>query len=61
MKKIKVLIITGTMNLGGIENQMMHLLRNADPNLFQIDFTTTISDPYYRNEIESLPLLLSFI
>lgn len=49
-----MLIITGTMNVGGIENQMMHLLRNADKDQFQIDFTSTISDAYYRSEIEAL-------
>lgn len=54
MKKIKVLIITGTMNMGGIENQLMHLLRNSDPTKFQIDFTSTLKDPYYRSEIEAL-------
>ena len=54
MKKTKVLIITGTMNMGGIENQLMHLLRNADPKEFQIDFTSTLENPYYRDEIESL-------
>ena len=54
MNPIKVLILTGSMNLGGIETQMMHLLRNADPNHFQIDFTSTLPDPYYRREIEGL-------
>ena len=54
MKKIKVLIIAGTMGVGGIENQMMHLLRNADKEKFQIDFTSTIPDAYYRKEIEAL-------
>lgn len=54
MKKIKVLIITGTMHVGGIENQLMHLLRNADREKFQIDFTSTMPEAYYRKEIESL-------
>ena len=54
MKKIKVLIIAGTMHVGGIENQLMHLLRNADPEKFQIDFTSTMPEAYYRQEIESL-------
>ena len=51
---IKVLILTGSMNIGGIENQLMHLLRQADKTKFQIDFTTTADQPYYRDEIESL-------
>lgn len=54
MNKIKVLIVAGAMDVGGIENQLMHLLRNADKNRFQIDFTTTMDDPHYRSEIEQL-------
>lgn len=42
------------MDVGGIENQLMHLIRNADKNKFQIDFTTTMDDPFYKKEIESL-------
>lgn len=54
MKKCKVLIITGTMDVGGIENQLMHLLRNADGEKYQIDFTSTMQNAYYREEIERL-------
>lgn len=54
MKKIKVLIIAGAMDVGGIENQLMHLLRNADKERFRIDFTTTMEHPFYRDEIEAL-------
>lgn len=54
MKKIRVLMVAGTMDLGGIENQLMHLLRNADKDQFQFDFTSTLADPYYRREIQSL-------
>ena len=54
MEKIKVLVITGTMNVGGIENQLMHLLRQADKEKFRIDFTTTVDHPFYGDEILSL-------
>lgn len=54
MKKIKVLMIAGAMDVGGLENQLMHLLRNADKEKFQIDFTSTIPNAYYREEIEAL-------
>lgn len=54
MKKIKVLIVAGAMNVGGIENQLMHLLRQADKEKFQIDFTTTDAHPFYQEEMESL-------
>ena len=52
--KYKILIVAGTMNVGGLENQLMHLLRMADKEKYQIDFTTTVSEPFYRDEIESL-------
>lgn len=51
---IRVLLVAGAMDVGGIENQLMHLLRNADPEKFQIDFTTTMDAPFYQNEIEAL-------
>lgn len=54
MDLVRVLIVAGTMNVGGIENQLMHLLRQADKAEFQIDFTTTESHPFYRDEIETL-------
>lgn len=54
MKKIKVLIVAGSMHVGGIENQLMHLLRNADKDRFQIDFTSDMPDAFYRDEIERL-------
>lgn len=54
MEKIKVLIVTATMNAGGLENQLMHLLRNADKEKFQIDFSSKVDESYYRKEIESL-------
>lgn len=54
MEKIKVLIVAGAMDVGGIENQLMHLLRKADKEKFQIDFTTTVDHPFYGDEIEAL-------
>ena len=54
MEKVKVLIVAGVMGVGGIENQLMHLLRKADKSKFQIDFTTTADHPYYEDEIISL-------
>ena len=54
MEKIKVLVVTATMNAGGLENQLMHLLRNADKETFQIDFSSKVEDSYYRKEIEDL-------
>lgn len=54
MKKIRVLIVSGNMDVGGIENQLMHLLRNADKNKLQIDFTTNMEHPFYEDEIIAL-------
>lgn len=42
------------MHIGGIENQLMHLLRNADKDKFRIDYTSKRPDAYYREEIEAL-------
>ena len=53
MKKIKVLIIAGAMDVGGVENQLMHLLRQADQSKFEIHFTTTKDHPFYMDEILS--------
>ncbi len=47
-------MVAGSMHVGGIQNQLMHLARNADKNKFQIDFTSTMKDAFYRKEIESL-------
>lgn len=54
MNRITILIIAGAMNVGGIENQLMHLLRKADKDSFHIDFTTTVNNPFYEEEILSL-------
>ena len=51
---VRVLIVAGAMNVGGTENQLMHLLRQADKDCFQIDFTTTAAHPFYQDEIEAL-------
>ena len=54
MDKIKILIVAGAMDVGGIENQLMHLLRRADKSKFQIDFTSTDPNAYYLAEIRAL-------
>ena len=54
MEKTRVLIVAGAMNVGGIENQLMHLLRQADKSRFQIDFTTTEEHPFYQDEMNAL-------
>ncbi len=54
MKKVRVLVKADTMNMGGLENQLMHLLRKSDKNQFQIDFACGDPNAYYRDEIEAL-------
>lgn len=54
MKKIRVLMVGGTMNVGGQENQIMNVLRYADKEKYQIDYTSTVKDAFFRPEIESL-------
>lgn len=54
MHIIKVLIVAGDMSTGGLENQLVHLLRKADKEKFQIDYTSTVEHCDYQDEIESL-------
>lgn len=54
MRKVKVLMVAGTMNVGGQENQIMNVLRYADREQFQIDYTSTVQEAFYRQEIEAL-------
>lgn len=54
MKKLKVLMVAGSMHVGGLENQLMHLVRNVDKERFQVDFTSDKPDAFYRDEIEAL-------
>lgn len=51
---IKVLMFASDMDVGGIENQLMHLLRQADKKQFHIDFVTAMDAPLYKQEIEAL-------
>lgn len=53
-KSIKVLMFASDMDVGGIENQLMHLLRQAEKKQFHIDFTTAMDAPLYKPEIEAL-------
>ena len=54
--KIRVLQITGTMNMGGQETFIMNLFRNIDRDKFEFDFA--IHDDketnYYEDEIKKL-------
>ena len=53
MKKIKILMIGMSSNLGGIETYLYNLYRNADKNIFQFDFTNvTEQDIVYKEELE---------
>ena len=52
--KLRILIVAAAMDVGGIENQLMHLLRRCDKSRFQIDFTSTDPDAHYLPEIRSL-------
>ena len=54
MAKLKILIVAGAMDVGGIENQLMHLLRQCDKQKFQIDFTSTDPNAHYLPEIRAL-------
>lgn len=48
---IKVLVVAGAMDVGGLENQMMYLIRNADKHKFAFDYTVYDENAYYCDEI----------
>ncbi len=52
---IRILHVVGSMNRGGLETWLMHILRHIDRNLFQMDFlvSTTQQCPY-DEEIRAL-------
>lgn len=53
--KTKVLMVVNNMNMGGIENFVMNVVRNIDRNKFEIDFLyCEIIDTYFDEEIRSL-------
>ena len=54
-RPIRILQIVGGMHRGGIETWLMHILRNIDRNLFQIDFMAhSLEYCEYDDEIRSL-------
>jgi glycosyltransferase involved in cell wall biosynthesis len=54
-RPIRILQIVGGMHRGGIETWLMHILRNIDRSLFQIDFMVhTLESCEYDDEIRSL-------
>lgn len=53
--KIRVLQITGTMNMGGQETFIMNLFRNIDRDKFEFDFAIHDKETnYYEDEIKKL-------
>lgn len=53
-KKIKVLVVAGPMEIGGLENQLMYLIRNANRDEFHFDYTLYDKNAYYSDEVERL-------
>ena len=52
---IKILMVVGKMNVGGIENYVMNILRNVDKNLVNIDLLYITEEPcFYDVEIKKL-------
>jgi len=55
MKKINILQITSSMNIGGLETFIMNLLRNIDRDKFKFIFLTYTDGKYdYEDEINEL-------
>ena len=54
-RPIRILHVVGWMNRGGVETWLMHILRNIDRNLFEMDFVLHTSEScHYNDEILSL-------
>ena len=52
---IRILHVVGGMNRGGIETWLMHILRNIDRDLFQMDFLVHTTEPCpYDDEVRAL-------
>jgi glycosyltransferase involved in cell wall biosynthesis len=52
---IRILHVLGQMNRGGAETWLMHILRNIDRNIFQMDFLVSTTDVgAYDEEIRAL-------
>ncbi len=55
MEIIRVLHVTGAMNIGGTESMLMNIYRAVDRNRLQFDFLTfTRQEAYFDEEIRSL-------
>lgn len=50
-KRIKILITAGSLGMGGLENQLVYLGKHIDKTKFQVDYTSTDGNAYYKNEI----------
>ena len=54
-RPVRILQVVGCMNRGGVETWLMHVLRNIDRNLFEMDFVLHTSELcHYNDEILSL-------
>jgi glycosyltransferase involved in cell wall biosynthesis len=54
-RQIRILHVLGTLNPGGVETWLMHVLRNIDRNKFHLDFCTFGEEPgLYAPEVERL-------
>jgi glycosyltransferase involved in cell wall biosynthesis len=52
---IRILHVVGMMNRGGVETWLMHILRNIDRKIFQMDFLVSTTDACaYDDEIRAL-------
>lgn len=54
-RQIRILHVLGTLNPGGVETWLLHVLRNIDRNRFHMDFCTFGAEPgLYAPEAEKL-------
>lgn len=54
MKKIKILHVLGSLDIGGAESRLMDILRRIDNKRFQFDFVVHSKKNYFEKEAQNL-------
>ncbi|MFI3201319.1 MAG: glycosyltransferase [Eubacteriales bacterium] len=47
----KILIVAGSLDMGGVEKQLVHLAKIIDKKKYLVHFTCTNPNPYYKTEL----------
>lgn len=50
-KKIRILIVAGALGMGGLENQLVYVGKHIDHEKFEVDYSSTDENAYYKDDI----------